>query len=86
MEQVLLAALAVAFVISLIDYWVDLKFIRIVLSVVLAAGALVALDSADLDAGLAEWLTLSLAAGFVAISAIQVLERVTRIAVSYRGR
>lgn len=86
MEQVLLAALAVAFVISLIDYWVDLKFIRIVLSVVLAAGALVALESADLDAGLAEWLTLSLAAGFVAISAIQVLERVTRIAVSYRGR
>lgn len=82
METIIIASLASALVVSTIDYWTDLRIFRVLVSTLVSAAAL---WSSGQFTGY-WWVTSSLAAGFLGIAVIQVMERVSRITVNYRSR
>lgn len=82
MESVVIAALAASLVVSTIDYWTDLRIFRVLVSVLVSGLAL--WTSGQFSSYW--WVTSSLAAGFLGIAVIQVMERVSRITVNYRSR
>lgn len=74
-------ALAVAFVVSAVDFWVYIVFWRSILG--LAAAGLLLFWLGASGAGLA---VSALASAFAAVAVIEVIERVTKIALPVRPR
>lgn len=75
------AALAVAFVVSAIDFWVYIVFWRGLIGLAVAGGLLAWLGLSG------PWLLMaSLASGFVALALIEAIERMTKVALSVRSR
>lgn len=82
MENVIIAAFAAALIVSTIDYWTDLGIARVLVSVVVSGLALWSIGGYSSY----WWVTSSLAAGFLGIAVIQIMERVSRITVNSRSR
>lgn len=78
---ILPAAMAVAFVVSALDYWVYIVFWRGLIGLAVAGGLLY-------WAGLTgqPLVMFSMAATFAALAGIEIVERITKVAVSLRTR
>lgn len=79
LETVLIVGAAAAFVVSAIDYWVDLGFWRPVIAFLFGA-VLTVLQGPPQDLwGFALAVTMSLAAAFTAMAMIKIVERMNII-------
>lgn len=75
--ELILAAAATALIISIIDYWVDIRFYRVPAAI---ATSLVTTYSLSIDTVYAQQLIVwSLASAFIALTSIQVLYSMTKV-------
>jgi len=83
MENVIIAALAAAWFIVLLDLWLGRRFYRIFVALFVSGIALVGLTKAEIS-----WFDVvsAFAASFLALSAIEVMDRISRPNIDYKSR
>lgn len=70
--DLIIAALAAAFVVSGIDYWIDLKFYRVIIAFVASGLSSWAVTSGELS--VVQYVAWAAAGGFVAIAVILLIQ------------